>query len=193
MPRWPFKKVEAIFRRSGGRCFVCKRRHTLNGYGRSWNVDHLQPKSLGGSDDVRNLAVACIGCNSSKANNFGLPDIATATANEVVNRLQNGQIGQSRRSSTTMYGRRSSGRGGGGNSRGSQRKGRCALCEEFRPLKGDRCNSCIQKSRNRPIQKRNGECAFGNCVRPVKSQGFFGFGASRYCNQHQNQSDRGLI
>ncbi|MGW2701033.1 RNA-guided endonuclease IscB [Streptomyces sp. NPDC001340] len=32
------------------------------------NIDHIQPRSRGGSDRVSNLAIACISCNQSKGN-----------------------------------------------------------------------------------------------------------------------------
>ena len=198
LPTWSIYEKRTVFNRSGGRCHICKRHHTLAGYGRDWNMEHLQPRSRGGSDDVRNLAVACIACNSNKGNNFDMSDLATGVANEVVDRLRGGAtpIHSSRgRASHGGQGRgQSSNRGRGGRiGGGSSRRGPCAICGEVRNLIGSFCNNCNQKSRNRPMQKRDGECAYGRCVQPVKSQGFLGFGATPYCERHQNQHDRGLI
>ena len=196
MPTWSISEVRTVFQRSGGRCHVCKRVHALGRYRQDWNMDHLQPKSQGGSNDVRNLAVACISCNSRKGNNFDMSDLVAGVSNEVVDRLQNSSTGHNR-ISRARSGGRGSGLGGGysGGSRqdGNRRKGRCSLCEEVRPLIGSFCNNCNKKSQNRPIQKREGECAYGRCTQPVKSRGFLGLGSTAYCERHQNQHDRGLI
>ena len=193
MPRWSTKKIEDIFRRAGGRCSICRQTLTLSGYGKKWNVDHLQPVSRGGTDDIRNLTVTCIRCNSNKGNNFGMPDVAVAAANEVWDRMGNVQPNQDRRNSTNMFRSNSNGRSRGGNSRRPQRKGTCAICGMRRKLRGDRCNQCIRRTQGTQINKKPGECAYGNCLLPLRDQGFLGFGASRYCTQHQNQADRGLL
>jgi HNH endonuclease len=33
-----------------------------------WEVEHIQPKSVGGSDDQENLALSCRACNMHKSN-----------------------------------------------------------------------------------------------------------------------------
>ena len=55
--RW--RKIrDTIIARDGGVCHYC---------GQSGNsVDHLIPRSKGGTDDPTNLVCACIKCNSSK-------------------------------------------------------------------------------------------------------------------------------
>ena len=193
MPAWSTYEKRAVFNRSGGRCHICKRQHTFDGYNRYWNMEHLQPKSRGGSNDVRNLAVACISCNSNKGNNFDMRDLVTGVANEVVDRLDGGSTGRNSGSRARSGGRRDGGYSGGSRQGGNRRKGRCSICGEVRPLIGSFCNNCNRKSQNRPMQKRDGECAYGRCTQPVKQRGFLGFGATPYCERHQNQHDRGLI
>lgn len=54
------KNYFAIGSKSGGRCWYC---------GTSLSqicIDHVIPKSRGGSDDESNLVFSCRGCNSSK-------------------------------------------------------------------------------------------------------------------------------
>ena len=188
MPAWSIYEKRAVFNRSGGRCHICKCRHTFDGYGKYWNMEHLQPKSRGGSNDVRNLAIACISCNSNKGNNFDMRDLVTGVANEVVDRLDGSSTDRNRGSRA-----RSGGYSGVPRQGGNRRKGRCSICGEVRSLIGSFCNNCNRKSQNRPMRKRQGECAYGRCTQPVKSQGIFGFGATPYCERHQNQHDRGLI
>lgn len=52
----------AIDARDGGRCVYCG----SDGAGAHLHLDHLQPKSLGGSDEVANLVTACRRCNSAR-------------------------------------------------------------------------------------------------------------------------------
>lgn len=51
-----------IFKRDGGECVYCNKDVSLE----QWAVDHIHPRSRGGSDVDTNLALACIKCNSSK-------------------------------------------------------------------------------------------------------------------------------
>ena len=179
MPKWTDKQLRTVFRRSGGRCHICKRGHAPEGYGRVWNVEHLQPKSLGGSDQVNNLAVACIRCNSRKGNAFGMSDMVTAVSNEVVDRMKGNSFGFNNR-------------GPSGSGRRNRRRGRCQICGANAYLTGSFCNNCDQKSRRRPMKKLEGECAYARCTEPVASS-FFGFFKQEYCQRHQNQHNRGLI
>lgn len=60
--RIPLGRVAAdLLGMQQGRCLYCGDR-----LGRSRHVDHFVPWSLGGSDSLTNLAVACVACNSSK-------------------------------------------------------------------------------------------------------------------------------
>lgn len=49
------------YRRDGSACLRCGSREQLS-------IDHLRPRSLGGSDDPANLRTLCISCNSSRSN-----------------------------------------------------------------------------------------------------------------------------
>lgn len=73
--RGPTHEIRQVFERSEGRCVICKREHNLNWYNHHWNIGYFQPRSQGGSDDVSNLGVTCIGCNSGKANKSPSPSL----------------------------------------------------------------------------------------------------------------------
>jgi 5-methylcytosine-specific restriction endonuclease McrA len=57
---------EQVIVRDGGVCQYCSRRP------RKPTVDHMQPVSLGGTNDMSNLVVACRRCNSIKCNRMPL-------------------------------------------------------------------------------------------------------------------------
>jgi len=52
--------------RARQRCEYCRMHQSLQGA--SFHVDHIVPISLGGTDDLDNLAWACPGCNLKKSN-----------------------------------------------------------------------------------------------------------------------------
>lgn len=52
---------EAVFRRDLGRCRYCDTRLETN-----YAIDHVIPKSRGGSNDLDNLVLTCKSCNSRK-------------------------------------------------------------------------------------------------------------------------------
>ncbi|WCM21394.1 HNH endonuclease [Paraburkholderia bryophila] len=52
-------QFDAVFARDKEACVYCGKRKHLT-------LDHVMPKSRGGSDDFENLALACRSCNSSK-------------------------------------------------------------------------------------------------------------------------------
>jgi 5-methylcytosine-specific restriction endonuclease McrA len=54
------KHAENIFKRDGNKCVYC-------GSSENLCIDHVLPVSMGGTDDVENLAAACKACNSGKA------------------------------------------------------------------------------------------------------------------------------
>jgi hypothetical protein len=64
---------DLLLRRADYRCEYCR----LPLLGNSWQVDHIIPKSLGGTDDFNNLAVACFRCNNNKRNQFRIRDPVT--------------------------------------------------------------------------------------------------------------------
>ena len=56
------KKTRAIVHsKYDGRCAYCGKE-----LGTRWHVDHIQPLSRGGSDDIGNMNPACIRCNLRK-------------------------------------------------------------------------------------------------------------------------------
>lgn len=54
-----------VFKRDGFQCAYCGKTPPEV----SLEVDHVDPKSKGGSDDVNNLLTACFDCNRGKRNN----------------------------------------------------------------------------------------------------------------------------
>lgn len=58
------KKREKVFRKFNGRCAYCGK--DLKQF-KTWSVDHVHPKYLGGSDELDNLYPACVRCNRVKA------------------------------------------------------------------------------------------------------------------------------
>jgi hypothetical protein len=57
----PFEQRLRIITRDGGSCVYCGGDYWLG-------VDHVMPRSRGGSDDDGNLVACCRSCNSSKRN-----------------------------------------------------------------------------------------------------------------------------
>lgn len=61
---------ERLFAAQEGRCFYCKRPCILDGPN-NWRVtatlDHVVPKSRGGTNEQSNFVMACRGCNYRKA------------------------------------------------------------------------------------------------------------------------------
>ena len=62
-----------IFERDRWRCVYCERRlrepeqKSLGGYHRDWaTIDHVVPKSRGGSNKIENLVTSCMACNNRK-------------------------------------------------------------------------------------------------------------------------------
>lgn len=59
----------AVRRRAGNRCEYC-RLHQEDSPLARLHVEHVVPKKHGGSDDLDNLALACIDCNLHKGPNL---------------------------------------------------------------------------------------------------------------------------
>jgi len=55
-----------ILEAQNGRCFFCGCK--VGEVSRFWTVDHLNPKSRGGTEDPSNKKGACWNCNNAKAN-----------------------------------------------------------------------------------------------------------------------------
>ena len=66
------ERREQIFRKTDGRCHICRKRLTLRNYGLegargAWEIEHSNPRSKGGTDHLNNLYAACISCNRAKS------------------------------------------------------------------------------------------------------------------------------
>lgn len=48
--------------------------------GAEFHIDHVIPTSKGGSDELDNLALACVSCNLSKSDRLSFVDSETSTA-----------------------------------------------------------------------------------------------------------------
>ncbi|MBI4216646.1 MAG: HNH endonuclease [Chloroflexi bacterium] len=64
-------RLHVIFEKTAGRCFHCGKKLSFNAYGRvdgrgSWEIDHSNPLSRGGTDNLSNLVPSCLACNRSK-------------------------------------------------------------------------------------------------------------------------------
>lgn len=53
-----------IYLNAGGRCELCGKKILLD----DMTIDHVKPLSMGGEDDVSNLACTCLPCNVFKGN-----------------------------------------------------------------------------------------------------------------------------
>ena len=73
-----YRKVRKIFNKTGGRCFYCgvilpPDTDNLDDYGqavssiRNWDIDHVIPVSVGGSNADDNLVPSCKRCNGEKS------------------------------------------------------------------------------------------------------------------------------
>ena len=63
--------------RARQRCEYCRMHQSLQGA--SFHVEHIIPTSLGGTDELDNLAWACPGCNLKKSNRIRALDPETET------------------------------------------------------------------------------------------------------------------
>ena len=61
----PKRSREEILRRSHRRCEYCLTPTTCSSS--PFAIDHIQPLTLGGTDSLENLALACFGCNGPKS------------------------------------------------------------------------------------------------------------------------------
>ncbi|WP_261344108.1 HNH endonuclease [Rubripirellula tenax] len=59
--------------RAGGRCEYCRMHHSLQGA--TFHVEHVFPRSAGGSDDAENLALACPSCNLHKSDRVAVASL----------------------------------------------------------------------------------------------------------------------
>lgn len=70
-----FSKVERrkIYDRTYGKCHICGKKLSFENYSflclkGAWEVEHSNPKSMGGTNRLNNLYAACITCNRIKNN-----------------------------------------------------------------------------------------------------------------------------
>lgn len=55
--------IAAIAMRDGGSCYICGQGQDAHD---PWEIEHVKPKALGGTDDLGNLALAHRSCNRAK-------------------------------------------------------------------------------------------------------------------------------
>lgn len=59
-------EIRLIYSKTDGCCHLCGKKHRLSDYAITWQREHHIPRANGGSDQVRNLYVACVKCNQIK-------------------------------------------------------------------------------------------------------------------------------
>ena len=74
----PVEVTRRVTERARGRCEYCRMHQSLQGA--TFHVEHVMPRSTGGSDDPANLCLACPSCNLHKSNRITVPDPDTGTA-----------------------------------------------------------------------------------------------------------------
>ena len=184
MPKWTQRELDHIYQRSNGRCRECGRHHSRRDYGRAWNVDHILAQKLGGRDELENLAVTCIRCNSRKADGMSLNDLIDVISSKVDREAPVQKRHSNRNSDRGNMGNR--GRRGGPSKI-------CPSCKRGRkPAHLPYCNNCFKKSQNMPVRKYEGECKYGRCHEQVETS-LFGLVQEDYCPRHMEQHRRGLI
>jgi 5-methylcytosine-specific restriction endonuclease McrA len=78
-------KRDFIYKRDGNRCVRC-------GFRKNLTVDHIVPKSKGGSNKYSNLQTLCFKCNQSKQNttiNYVENNIAVEVIKERIEEIKN--------------------------------------------------------------------------------------------------------
>ena len=63
-PQLTAKRKEAVARRAGGCCEYCCSQARFSPD--PFSIEHIRPRSKGGTDEDDNLALACQGCNNRK-------------------------------------------------------------------------------------------------------------------------------
>jgi hypothetical protein len=63
-----WRKAVAVWLRDEGRCFYCDAQMVPE----KAHIDHRLPRSSGGTDEIANLVVACIPCNTAKSDKHPL-------------------------------------------------------------------------------------------------------------------------
>lgn len=71
--------IAHLLERDGSSCAICRARIDLTASRRDpgmASIDHVIPRSAGGSNDMSNLRLAHLGCNSSRGNRGGYEQLA---------------------------------------------------------------------------------------------------------------------
>lgn len=59
--------LQQMFDSQNGKCYICGRELDLTGCGKNMaTIDHVHPKSLGGTNEQSNLMLSCLHCNQLK-------------------------------------------------------------------------------------------------------------------------------
>lgn len=80
--QWRVALLEYLVDRDGDKCGICKRKVDITlksgtrGSRRGPSVDHIIPRSIGGTDDLENLRLAHWGCNQKRSNRGGGEQLA---------------------------------------------------------------------------------------------------------------------
>ena len=69
------RQIETVWRRATDRCEYC--RIASSDYRLPFQIDHMIARQHGGSDDLENLALACLHCNRHKGPNIAGRDPIT--------------------------------------------------------------------------------------------------------------------
>ncbi|NES99257.1 MAG: HNH endonuclease [Sphaerospermopsis sp. SIO1G2] len=70
-PKQKRSKKDQLVNQYGACCWWCLKSLSKD----KLTLDHLYPKSLGGSDSLENLRLACLTCNQSRGNSLFPPNI----------------------------------------------------------------------------------------------------------------------
>lgn len=65
------RKKQILYKKQGGLCAYCDQVFAFWSEG---TIDHILPKSRGGSNIISNLALVCVSCNMLKGNTSSLED-----------------------------------------------------------------------------------------------------------------------
>ena len=65
------KKRKEMMKRQNGKCWICGQQMCkIKGDKREATIDHIIPRSRGGTSDAANLKLACRSCNENRGNNL---------------------------------------------------------------------------------------------------------------------------
>lgn len=73
----PERIARLVAERAGHRCEYCRMHQSLQGA--TFHIEHILPRSLGGTDSADNLALACPSCNLHKSNRIAVSDNVAQT------------------------------------------------------------------------------------------------------------------